>query len=56
MKRRSKAGGKPVKTRPGKLVRSKRGNALKIERRSASSAAAQETAQLTRERDEALEW
>ena len=55
MKRRSRAGGKPVKTRPGETVRSKRGNAPKAERRSASSAAAQEVARLTRELHEALE-
>ena len=57
MKRRSKAGGKPVKTRPGKTVRSKRGNALKAALRRNSSSAGHEAkiALLTRERDEALE-
>ena len=53
MKRRSRAGGKPVKTRPGKTVRSKRGNAPKIVRRSFDLN--EKVALLTRELNEALE-
>ena len=55
MKRRSKAGGKPVKTRRGKTVRSRRG-APKAERgRNPSIADLQEQLdRRTRERDEAL--
>ena len=55
MKRRSKAGGKPVKTRPGKTLRSRRG-APKAERgRNPSIADLQEQLdRRTRERDEAL--
>ena len=56
MERRSTAGGKPVKTRPGKTVRSKRGNTPKAALRRNSSPAPHEAevARLTRERDEAL--
>ena len=53
MKRRSRAGGKPVKTRPGKTVSPKPRKALR--RRSASWATGQEVARLTRELHEALE-
>ena len=57
MRRRSRAGGKPVKTRRRKAVTVKRRNALKVVRRRRSSASGQETrvARLTRERDEALD-
>ena len=57
MRRRSRAGGEPVKTRRRKTVTQKRGNAPKPMERRSSVAADQETkvAQLTRERDEALE-
>ena len=56
MRRRSKAGGKPVKTRRRKAEKVKPRNALKVGSR-LSSAASQETevARLTRERKEALE-
>ena len=55
MRRRSRAGGKPVKTRRRKAAT--RRNALKVVRRRRSSASGQETrvARLTRERDEALD-
>jgi GAF domain-containing protein len=57
MKRRSTAGGKLVKTRRRKTVTAKRGKAPKVTRSRPSSAAGHEAeiAQLTRERDEALE-
>ena len=57
MRRRSRAGDEPVKTRRRKTVTLKRGNAPKPMERRSSVAADQETkvAQLTRERDEALE-
>ena len=57
MRRRSRAGGEPVKTRRRKTVTLKRGIAPKGVRRRGSSAAGEETAvaRLTRERDEALE-
>ena len=57
MKRRSRVGGKPVKTRRRKAATSKRRNAPKVERRHNSSAADQETkvARLTRELHEAIE-
>jgi signal transduction histidine kinase/putative methionine-R-sulfoxide reductase with GAF domain len=57
MRRRSRAGGEPVKTRRRKTVTLKRRNAPKAERGRGPSAASQETevARLTRERDEALE-
>ena len=57
MRRRSRAGGEPVKTRRRKTVTLKRRNAPKLMERRSSVAADQETkvAQLTRERDEALE-
>ena len=57
MRRRSRAGGEPVKTRRRKTVTLKRGNAPKPMERRSSVAADQETkvAQLSRERDEALE-
>ena len=56
MRRRSRAVGKPVKTRRRKAVTVKRRNAAKSARRRSSSAAREETkvARLTRERDEAL--
>ena len=57
MRRRSKAGGKVVKTRRHKAVALKRRNAPKATPRSSPSAASQDTevARLTRERDEALD-
>ncbi len=57
MRRRSRTGGKPVKTRRRKTVTLDRPNAPKTARRRSSSAAGEETAvaRLTRERDEALE-
>jgi GAF domain-containing protein len=57
MKRRFTAGGKLVKTRRRKTVTAKRGKAPKVARSRPSSAAGHEAeiAQLTRERDEALE-
>ena len=56
MRRRSKTGGEPVKTRRRKTAARKRGNAPKVARHH-SPPASQETevARLTRERDEALE-
>src|SRR5438094_627233 len=56
MRRRSRAGGEPVKTRRHKAAL-KRRNAPKVVRPHSSSATGQETevAQLRRERDEALE-
>ena len=57
MRRRSRAGGEPVKTRRHKTAARKRGNAPKAVRGRSSSSVSQETkvALLTRERDEALE-
>ena len=57
MRRRSRAGGEPVKTRRRKTVTLKRRNAPKAVRPHSSSATGQETevALLSRERDEALE-
>ncbi len=57
MRRRSRAGGEPVKTRRRKTVTLKRGNVPKAVRHRSASIAGQETvvARLTRERDEALE-
>ena len=57
MKRRSRAGGEPVKTRRRKTVALKLRNAAKAVRRHSSSAAGQETkvARLTRELNEALQ-
>ena len=57
MRRRSRAGGEPVKTRRRKTAARKRGNAPKAVRNRGASIAGQETvvARLTRERDEALE-
>ena len=57
MRRRSRAGGEPVKTRRCKTVTLKRRNAPKAMPRRAPLTASQETkvARLTRERDEALE-
>ena len=57
MRRRSRAGGEPVKTRRRKTAARKRGNAPKAGRNLSVSIAGQETvvARLTRERDEALE-
>jgi GAF domain-containing protein len=57
MRRRSRAGGEPVKARRPKAMTLKRGNAQKAVRRRSSSAASlhEQVAQLTRERDEALE-
>jgi hypothetical protein len=56
MRRRSRAGGEPVKTRRRKTAARKRGNAPKAVRNRGVSIAGQETvvARLTRERDEAL--
>ena len=56
MRRRSKAGGEPAKTRRRKAMTLKRGNAPKAVRRRSSSAASlhKRVALLTRERDEAL--
>ena len=56
MRRRSRAGGEPVKTRRRKTVTPKRRNAPKAGRNGSVSIAGQETvvARLTRERDEAL--
>ena len=56
MRRRSRAGGEPVKTRRRKTVTPKRRNAPKAVRGRGPSAASQETdvARLTRERDDAL--
>ena len=56
MRRRSRAGGEPVKARRRKTAARKRGNAPKVVP-SPSSPTGQETevARLTRERDEALE-
>ena len=56
MRRRSRAGGEPAKTRRRKMAARKRGNAPKVARHH-SRPASQETevARLTRERDEALE-
>src|SRR6266567_427546 len=56
MRRRSRAGGEPVKTRRRKTAARKRGNAPKAGRNRSVSIAGQETvvARLTRERDEAL--
>jgi GAF domain-containing protein len=57
MRRRSRAGGVPVKARRRKAAVRKRSNAPKAGRNRSSSAASQETefTRLTRERDEALE-
>ncbi len=57
MRRRSRAGGEPVKARRRKTAARKRGNAPKVVRRRTSSTAGQETAfaRVSRERDEALE-
>jgi hypothetical protein len=57
MRRRSRVGGEPVKTRRRKTAARKRGNAPKAVRLSSSSTASPETkvARLIRERDEALE-
>src|SRR5271169_4731435 len=57
MRRRSRAGGEPSKSRRRKAVTLKRRNAPKTVHRSSSPAARQETkaARFARERDEALE-
>ena len=56
MRRRSRAGGEPVKTRRRKMAARKRGNAPKAAvRRSPPAGQGTEVARLTRERDEALE-
>jgi hypothetical protein len=57
MRRRSRAGGEPIKTRRSKTVTLKRRNAPKAARPHSSSATGQETevVRLTRERNEALE-
>ena len=57
MRRRSRAGGEPVKTRRRKTVTQKRGNAPKAGRNRGSSAAgpSDQVALFKRERDEALE-
>ena len=56
MRRRSRAGGEPVKTRRPKAAALKRRNAPKVTRNRGASIAGRETvvARLTRERDEAL--
>ena len=56
MRRRSRAGGETLKTRPRKTATRKRGNAPKAVRSRSVSVPSQETevARLTRERDEAL--
>src|SRR5215469_1468309 len=57
MKRRSTAGGKPVKARRHKAVTLKRSNASKVMRRSSSASTGEETenARLRRQLSEALE-
>ncbi len=57
MRRRSRAGGEPIKTRRRKAITLKRSNASKVARRRGSAAAGlhKQVALLTRERDEALE-
>ncbi|MFZ0147420.1 MAG: GAF domain-containing protein [Xanthobacteraceae bacterium] len=56
MRRLSRAGGEPVKTRRRKMAARKRGNALKVRGRGASIAGLETAvAQLVRERDEARE-
>ena len=57
MRRRSRAGGEPAKTRRRKAATLKHGNGPKTAPRRSPSAAGQETkvARLIRERDEALE-
>jgi GAF domain-containing protein len=55
MRRRSKAGGEPVKTRRRKTAARKRGNAPKVARHHSPPAGQETVARLTRERDEALE-
>ena len=55
MRRRSKAGGKPVKTRRRKTATLKRRNAPRAVRRSSAASLHQRVALLTRERDEALQ-
>ena len=57
MRRRSKAGGKPVKTRRPETAKLKPRNALKVAPRRSSSATSPDTevARLTRELNEALE-
>jgi two-component system NtrC family sensor kinase len=57
MRRRSRAGGEPIKTRRRKATTLKRGIAPKAVRRRSSSVAREETevARLTRERDEAFQ-
>ena len=57
MRRRSRAGGKPIKTRRRKAITLKRGFAPKVARRRGSAAAGlnKKVALLTRERDETLE-
>jgi hypothetical protein len=56
MRRRSRAGGEPIKTRRRKAMTLKRGNASKVARRRNASAAAPETkVALTRELHDALQ-
>jgi GAF domain len=55
MRRRSGAGGEPIKTRRLKTVTPKRRNAQKTVRSSSDATHETEVARLTRERDEALE-
>ena len=55
MKRRSRAGGEPVKKRRRKTVTLKRGNAPKAVRRSSAASLNKKVARFKRERDEALE-
>ena len=58
MRRRSRAGGKPIKTRRRKAATLSRASEPKAvpSRRSATITQEPETARLTRERDEAMEW
>jgi hypothetical protein len=54
MKKRSRAGGKPIKALPCKALKLKRGKASKaVTRRGSAPAGPTEVAQLTRELDEA---
>ena len=55
MRRRSRAGGKPVKTRPRKTATRRRGNPPKAMRGPSAISQESETTRLTREHDEALE-
>jgi len=55
VKRRSRAGGKPVKTRRRKAATPKRRNGAKAVRRSSAASLNKKVARFKRERDEALE-